>query len=78
MCCVSVTKFRENVAYYIELSKTENVFITKNGEKVAVISNPNSMAFANFMNLYGCMKDFDDGRPYDDIIGEEIAKKCGF
>ena len=78
MCCVNVTKFRDNVAYYIELSKTENVYITKNGETVAVLSDPSSIAFNNFMNLYGCMKDNDENKSYKDMIGEEIAKKCDF
>ena len=35
MCRVNVTDFRNNISHFIELSATEDVHVTKNGEVVA-------------------------------------------
>lgn len=78
MCYVSITKFRDNLKKYIEISQNEDVYITSNNETVAVLSNPKEKAYQEFMKLEGCLKDGDDGKDYDEMIGEEIMKKCGF
>lgn len=78
MCYVNITKLRDNLKHYIDLSIKEDIYITCNDKVVAVLSNPSDRAFAKFMSLEGCMKDYDDGKEYDDIIGEEIVKKCGY
>lgn len=78
MCYVNVTNFRNNISHYIELSSVEDVCITKNGEIVAVLSTPNNKYFQTLIKLCGCLKESDDGKEYDDIIGEEIMKRCGY
>ena len=45
MCYVSITKFRDNLKKYIEISQSEDVYITNNNETVAVLSNPKEKAF---------------------------------
>ena len=41
MCKVNVTEFRNNIFHYIDLCSSEEIQITKNGEVVATLSNPN-------------------------------------
>lgn len=70
-----MAKFRENLKYYVELSQNEDVFITSNNEVVALLTNPKEKAFKRFLEMEGCLKDSDDGRPYEEIIAEEILKR---
>ena len=78
MCRVNVTKFRNNIFHYINLCLNEEVHVTKNGEIVAILSSPDSKYYKALNSLYGCLKSGDNGEDYDDIIGEEIMKRCGF
>ena len=77
MCSVNVTEFRNNIFHYIELCSTEDISITRNGEVVAVLSNPDKKYYQTLAKLCGCLGE-DNGRDYKDIIGEEIMKKCGY
>ena len=78
MCYITATELKNNLSYYLKLSETEDVHVTKNKRVIAVISNPKAIAIQNFISLRGCLKPYDDGKPYKEIIGEEIAKKCGY
>ena len=78
MCCVNVTEFRNNISHYIEKCLTEEIYITKNGEVVAVLSNPDDKYYESLVRLCGCLKNVDSGKDYDQMIGEEIMKRCGY
>ena len=78
MCKVNVTELRNNISYYITLCLTEDVQITKNGEVVAVLSNPDKKYYQTLVRLCGCLKEYDSGEDYKDMIGEEIMKRCGY
>lgn len=78
MCRVNVTEFRKNVFHYIELCASEDVQVTRNGVVVAVLSNPDKQYFRALNELCGCLKEYDTGENYDELIGEGIMKKCGF
>ena len=78
MRCVNVTEFRKNLFHYIELCSTEDIQITNSGDVVAVLSNPDKQYCQALSELCGCLKEADTGENYDEIIGEEILKKCGF
>lgn len=78
MCRVNVTDFRNNISHYIELSKSEDVHVTKNGEVVAVLTNPDKDYYQILINLCGCLKEYDTGEDYQTIIGEEIMRRCGY
>ena len=41
---VTATEFKVNFGKYLSLLATEEIFITKNGKKVAKVSNPNVSA----------------------------------
>ena len=78
MCRVNVTEFRNNIFHYLDLCVTEGIQITKNGEVVAVLSGPDSKYYEALTNLCGCLQKSDDGSNYDDLIGEEILRRCGY
>ena len=58
MCKVNVTDFRSNISHYIELSASEDIHVTKNGEVVAVLTNPDKDYYQKLINLCGCLKDY--------------------
>ncbi len=78
MCRVNATELRSNLFHYLELCKTEDVQITKNGDVVAVLANPNKNYYESLLKLCGCLKEYDSGEDYDEMIGEGILKKCGY
>ena len=78
MCRVNITEFRNNISHYIALCSTEDVFVTKNNEVVAVLSNPDNNYYQTLIRLCGCLKDQDTGENYKDMIGEEIMRRCGY
>lgn len=78
MCRVNVTEFRNNISHYLELLSQEDVHVTRNGETIAIISSPNKKYYETLTRLCGCLKEFDTGEDYDDMIGEEIMRRCGY
>lgn len=75
---VNITEFRKNLSHYIDLCSSEDIQITKNGEVVAVFSSPDSTCFEALTNLYGCLAEGDNHSNYDELIGEEIMRRCGY
>lgn len=78
MSRVNVTEFRNNISYYIELCSKEDVYVTKNGEVVAVLSNPDTKYYQTLVRLCGALQEGDTGETYDEMIGKEIMNRCGF
>ena len=78
MCKVNVTEFRKNIFHYLEACSTEDIHITKNGNVVAVLSNPDKSYYKALYRLCGCLANGDDGKDYKEMIGEEILKKCDY
>ena len=78
MCSVNVAEFRNNLSRYINICLKEDVIITKNGETVAILSSPDKKYYQTLIKLCGCLKDNDTGENYDDMIGEEIMRRCGY
>ena len=78
MCQVNVTEFRNNIFKYLDLCLTEEVQVTRNGEVVAIVSGPDKKYYQALARLCGCLKDGDTGEDYNDMIGEEIMKRCGY
>ena len=76
MCYVSVSEFRNNLLHYLNMTKTEDVYITRNGKVVSVLSDPQAKAIDELLALRGCLEKYDDGKTYEDMIGEAIEEKC--
>ena len=78
MLKVNISEFRNNIRYYIELSSREKIRITKNGEVVAILSNPKDIHHDPLISLRGSLKGYADNDDYDDVISKEILRKCGY
>ena len=78
MKSISATELRKNLSYYLKLCASEDIEVTNNGAVVAVLSSPDKNYYRSLAKLNGCLKEYDTGENYDDIIGEEIMRKCGF
>lgn len=78
MCYITATELKQNLGHYLELSKTEDIYVTKNNKIITLLTNPEKKFTEGFLSLKGCMRDFDTGEDYDELIGKEILKKCGY
>lgn len=69
---VTATEFKVNFGKYLSLLATEDIFITKNGKKVAKVSNPNVSAVDAISGLLeGKLPEGFDAR----ILREERLRK---
>jgi len=73
MCYVTSTELKNNLSYYLELSNTEDVFVTKNNNVISVITNVDSHRMALLKKARGAFGTFDVD--YKEALGEEIIKK---
>ena len=64
----------DNLNKYMELSQTEDVYVTKNGKVFTVLTSPDEHALKSFLKLKGCLKKCDDGSSYEDTIGKVIEE----
>ena len=79
MCYITATELKNNLGHYLELAQKEDIYVTKNKKVIAVLSNPEDKALNNFLSLRGILKNGEtDNLDYDEIIGQEIMKRCGF
>ena len=78
MKLITLVKFENNIDYYLDLSKTEDIYVLKDKDNVFLLTNPKKKATEHFLSLKGCMKEYDTGDDYDDLIGQEVMKRCGY
>ena len=76
MCYVSATELKKNLSYYLEKSKTEDVYITKNKKVISILMNPQMKAY---LELKAMIEQLDIDRSInmtdEEIILEAIDKK---
>lgn len=77
MCYITATELKKNLGHYLEMGKTEDVYVTKNNKVIIVLTNPNKTKYDEFLSLRGCLST-DEDVDFDEVIGEEIMKRCGF
>ncbi len=57
---ITATELKENLAKYLQLSQTEDIYITKNGKVIAKLSNPYMNRIDDAKSLFGVLpKDAD-------------------
>ncbi|MBO4393454.1 MAG: type II toxin-antitoxin system Phd/YefM family antitoxin [Spirochaetales bacterium] len=69
---ITATELKQNLGYYLALAATENIYITKNGKDIAVLSNPIEMKISHLNSLKGIIP--NDGKTLDDYRAERLAK----
>ena len=85
MCYVTATELKNNLSFYLEKANEEDVYVTKNKRVICILTNPEYKAFLDAVSFVEGLeiperpKD-ENGNILsdDDIVGEEIMKKCGF
>ena len=68
MRIISLEEASKNLSKYIELSKTEDIYISSNDEVVAVLKGADQEALktASFLSLAGKYQDYDYERYLDE------------
>lgn len=52
---ITATELKENLAKYLQLSQTEDIYITKNGKVIAKLSNPYMSRIDDAKSLFGIL-----------------------
>ena len=65
---ITATEFKTNFGYYLNLVKTEDIWIKKNGKRVAKVINPNVSAVES---ITGILKETESGPLDRHAIREE-------
>ena len=72
---ITATEFKKNLGKYLDMAIEEDVLITKNGRPIAKLSNPYEEKLAIAESLFGMLKEYDDGRDYDEIRWEAMRER---
>ena len=72
---ITVTELRKKLNYYLKMSEKEAIYITKQNKIISVLCSPQSHAIDELLNLKGILEEYDDGKPYEDMIGEALLEK---
>ena len=69
---ITATELKQNLGYYLALAATENIYITKNGKEIALLSTPKKSKLTALNSLIGIIP--DDGKSLDEIRMERLSK----
>ena len=72
---ITVGELRKNLNYYIELSKTEDIFITNKGEVISVMVNPQIKALNDVCGIIANTKVKEQELSDCEIICDALDKK---
>ena len=78
MCYITATELKTNLGHYLELSKTEDVYITKNNKVISVLSNADNHKMTIIENMHGEFGSVSADTNYDEILKKEILKRCTY
>ena len=70
MVLITATELKNNLSKYRSLSQTEDVYVTKGKQIIAVLTNAERKGKSAFFSLYGVLGKEDIG--YDEMLGEGI------
>ena len=71
---IAVTEFKAHFGKYLELAKTEDIFITKNNKKVAKLTAPSVDSKTALDRIVGAGSAFED-MTLDDIKKERLGRQ---
>ena len=74
MCYITATELKNNLGHYMELSFSEDIYVTKNNKVITVLSNPEKHKLLLVDELKGSIGKVDESINYDDILKEEILE----
>ena len=73
---ITATEFKTKFGKYIEFAQKEDLFLTKNGKVVLVISKPNDSKIDDLNSLRGIIR--DNKLSLDDIKNERLKRQWGY
>lgn len=78
MCYITATELKNNLSHYMELSQSEDVYVTKNNKVITVLTSVEKNKLALIESTRGFLGSVPEETNFDTIIKEEILKRCGF
>ena len=78
MCYITATEFKNNLSHYMELSQSEDVYVTKNNRVITVLTSIEKNKLSLIESTRGFLGSVPEGTDFDRIIKEEILRRCGF
>ena len=70
---VTATEFKMNMGKYLSLASRRDIYITKNGRRIAKLTNPSPDRVAMLDSLVGIAG--KEGASLDDIKGERLERQ---
>ncbi|GEM_PF-352541 len=74
MCYITATELKNNLNKYMVLSETEDIYVTKNGKVITLLTNPKKKALEDFLSLEGILSKNDSGKDIKELIGDSIVE----
>lgn len=74
MCYITATELKNNLNKYMVLSENEDVYVTKNGKVITLLTNPKKKALEDFLSLEGILAGDNSGKDTKQLIGECILE----
>ena len=75
MIYVTISEFKNNMDYYLELSKKVDVLLTENDEVVTVLMNPDKHQMLLINSLAGSLGKVDENIDYKQVLIEALEEK---
>ena len=69
---ITATELKTNMGKYLSIVKHQDIFITKNGKKVATLTGPQQKKVAMVKSLFGIIP--DDGLSLEQIKEERLSR----
>ena len=68
---ITATEFKVNMGKYLSMASRRDIYITKNGQRIAKLTNPSPDRVAMLDSLVGIAK--DEGLSMDDLKRERLG-----
>ena len=72
---ITATELKENLGKYLELSKTEDILVTKNGKPITKLTSPFAEKMEILRSLAGVLA---TDMTLKEAREERLSEKCGF
>ena len=67
---ITATELKTNMGKYLSMASRRDIYITKNGQRIAKLTNPSPDRIAMLDSLVGIIK--DEGMSLDDLKRERL------
>ncbi|MBQ9266161.1 MAG: type II toxin-antitoxin system prevent-host-death family antitoxin [Bacilli bacterium] len=75
MCYVTATELKNNLSFYLSKSTQEDVYVTKNGNVIACLTNPKFKALVELDEILSSIETKEVSTSDDKALQDELIKK---